>query len=585
MIQDYIPYELRSVVTQIDPHLDIYWQNNLTHVFSQIDPEQRDRIYRQILIRKNIKWDANNNSFSCTPVLQFEHVVDGIVHPGMKNLAQKILKSLNELEKYQDALHIASYLESVLAQLNKINVEENINLQQLKIKLRESFIYTAAYIIRAKTEIELPANHRRLNADMFKCFICEVFLKQQLLTFYFKTLRGRQLKQQPHPILQIFLQEQQKLRQLEVIKTSRYIFALAQSDDQDINPFSIRRFLTEDRLALSDNIYLHGAVLDLAQLSQPEQQQFFQWQVTRIVTVEKQIGQHVIEFVSQLEQLNSERLLPLLLKPLDASGLVIEKVVQKRLLAFEKELAISILEPMQHALRHKASHIDEMDYLYMSMRQIIGDILGYFYDFQSQAAVMFDSQADQFAARLKSYLALHEKRRNQVFALLSQDDWQHYHESMLKPLESLNLTVRGALHEYRDHYRQLKDLQRTLDKESQSFLAKVFKTSKKTEEQIQELKNKAFNARQNAYLDIVRIPKQYPNLTVYLEFESLISINDKERHYAFPVGDNGVTHLPLLVQLPEDRGLINLQEIHQHLDFDLKLASQKWSDYELDDIA
>ena len=585
MIQDYIPYELRSVVTQIDPHLDIYWQNNLNHVFSQIDAEQRDRIYRQILIRKNIKWDANNNSFSCPALPHFEHVVDGIVHPGMKNLAQKILKSLDELEKYQDAIQIANYLESVLAQLNKINVEENINLQQLKIKLRESFIYTAAHVIRAKNEIELPANHRHLSADIFKCFVCEVFLKQQLLTFYFKTLRGRQLKQQPHPLLQVFLQEQQKLRQLEVIKTSRYIFALAQSDDQDINPFSIRRFLTEDRLALSDNIYLHGAVLDLAHLTQTQQQETFQWQVTRIVTVEKQIGQHIIEFVNQLEQINSERLLPLLLKPLDASGLVIEKVVQKRLLAFEKELAILILEPMQQALRHKATHIDEMDYLYMSTRQIIGDILGYFYDFQSQAAVMFDSQADQFAARLKSYLALHEKRRNQVFALLSQDDWQHYHEAMLKPLESLNLTVRNALHNYREHYRQLKDLQRSLDKDSRSFFGKMFNTTKKTEEQIQDLKQQAFDIRQNAYLDIVRIPKQYPNLTVYLEFESLISINDKERHYAFPVGDNGVTHLPLLVQLPEDRGSINLQEIHQHLDFDLKLASQKWSDYELDDIA
>ena len=95
MIQDYMPYELRSVVTQIDPHLDIYWQNNLNHVISQIDAEQRDRIYRQILIRKNIKWDANNNSFSCPALPHFEHVVDGIVHPGMKNLAQKSVRYMN----------------------------------------------------------------------------------------------------------------------------------------------------------------------------------------------------------------------------------------------------------------------------------------------------------------------------------------------------------------------------------------------------------------------------------------------------------------------------------------------------------
>lgn len=585
MIQDYIPYELRSLVTQIDPYLDLYWQNNLNNIFQNIDPEQRDRIYRQILVKKNIKWDSEHNRFSCTPAAHFELVVQAIVHPGMKNLGQKILNSLSELEKYQDAFEIANYLESILAQLDKTNVEENLNLQQIKLNLRHGFIYTAASIVNAKTEIRLPDNHRRLTTDMLKCFICEVFLKQQLLHLYFKTLRGRQLTRQSHPLLHMFLVEQQKLRQLEIIKTSRYIFALAQSDQPDVNPFSIRRFLSEERLALSDNIYLNAAVLDLAYLNEPEHQQFFQWQVQRIITVEKQIGQHVIEFVSQLEQVNNERLLPLLVKPLDASGLVIEKVVEKRLLAFEKELGIQILEPMHYALRHKAQHIDEMDYLYMSTRQLIADIISYFYDFQSQAAVMFDSQADQFAARLKSYLALHEKRRNQVFALLSHEDWAQHHEIMLQPINNLNLTVRSALNQYRECYRQLKELQRALDKEGQSLLGKMFNKSKKIEEQIQALKEKAFHERQNAYLDIIRIPKQYPNLTVYLEFEALISINHKERHYAFPVGDNGVTHLPLLVQLPEDRGLINLQEIHQHLDFDLKLASQKWSDYELDDIA
>lgn len=29
-------------------------------------------------------------------------------------------------------------------------------------------------------------------------------------------------------------------------------------------------------------------------------------------------------------------------------------------------------------------------------------------------------------------------------------------------------------------------------------------------------------------------------MTVYLEFDSLISINDKERHYAFPTGKIGL---------------------------------------------
>ena len=66
-------------------------------------------------------------------------------------------------------------------------------------------------------------------------------------------------------------------------------------------------------------------------------------------------------------------------------------------------------------------------------------------------------------------------------------------------------------------------------------------------------------------------------MTVYLEFESLISINDKERHYAFPTGKNWLTRLPILVQLPEDRSLFNLQELYRTMEFDLSKMNQKWT--------
>ena len=581
MLHDYIPYELRSAVTQIDPYLDVYWQHALSAIFQRISPEQQQLIYTQILVKKNILWDRQTQQFSVTPLVKLAEQVHGISHPGMRHLGQKLLAALETLARYDDALEIANFLESILAQLHKTNVEENLSLQQIKNTLHQAFIYAAAEIIHQKTELKIPENQRKLTTDMLKCFISEVFLKQQLLSFYFKTLRARQLSKQSHPLLHDFLKHAQQLRQLEVIKTSRYIFALAQSDGTDINPFSIRRFLNEEYLALSDNIYLNGVVLDLAYLNEPEHQAFFQWQVSRIVTVEKLIGQHLIDFVYQLEQFNSEKLLPLLFKPLDASGLGLEKVLQNRLMEFEKELCVHVLEPIHQALRQRATSTDECDYLYMSTRQLLGDVISYFYDFQSQAAVMFDSQADLFCARLKSYLALHEKRRLQVFALLPAEDWAHLHEQMQQPLEQLNLVVRAALHQYRENYRLIKDLKRKANKDTQSLLGKLMNSAKKTEEQLQNLHLDNVQLRQHAYLDIIRIPKKYPNLTSYLEFEALISVNQKERHYAFPCGDNGLTHLPLLVQLPEDRNLMNLTDLYQALEFDLKLSSQKWSDFEL----
>ena len=50
----------------------------------------------------------------------------------------------------------------------------------------------------------------------------------------------------------------------------------------------------------------------------------------------------------------------------------------------------------------------------------------------------------------------------------------------------------------------------------------------------------------------IGIPKRYKKTSIYLEFEGLIGIDDKVRHYAFPKGDEGVSLLPILIRLPED---------------------------------
>ena len=84
------------------------------------------------------------------------------------------------------------------------------------------------------------------------------------------------------------------------------------------------------------------------------------------------------------------------------------------------------------------------------------------------------------------------------------------------------------------------------------------------------------NNRRIAYLDLVKVPKKHDETTVYLEFESLISINQTERHYAFVNGDNGVSALPILIQLPEDKEKFNLQQVSNTLHFDLTKARQKW---------
>lgn len=574
----YIPFQLRTLITQIDPRLDYLWQNHLTNIFSKISQHDKENIYHQILVPKNIQWNDATNEFSCHSLPDLEKIVNHIPHSGMKALSQKILISLKSLESYDEVLQIADYLESVITQIDHIDVEENIELQRLKLNIRTEFIYSAATIIRQKDQLKLPTNCRHLTSDCVKSFILEVYLKQQLLSFWFKALRPRELAKQPHPLLQHFLKEQQRLRQLEVVRTSRYIFALAPNRDLSINVFSIRRFLEEEKLAFSSNVYLNGAILDLTQINNTEHAQQFQWQISRIITVEKQISAKIIDLVDKIETYNADQLVPLLFKKFDASGLSIDKVVQQRLWDFEQGLTIHILEKLDHGLRHIAVNNDECDYLFVSTRQLLADIISYFKEFQMQPAIMFDNRASGFSSRLLAYLTLLQKRQMDIFVKQSHDEWVVNIDKMSEPMMLLKKTCVDALEQHKVLILDIKDKQRDVKNKENSFMNKLFKTNTSLQEKINDLKSEAFELRQNTYINIVKIPKKYPSFIVYLEFESLISLNDKERHYAFSTGQNWVKRLPILVQLPEDRSLFNLQELYNTLEFDLSKMNQKWAD-------
>lgn len=576
-MDNYIPFHLRVLINQIDPRLDLSWEAHLKRIFEHISIEDQHKIAKQILAGRGIHWDAETHRFSFKKKLQLEGVVEGIVHTGMRNLGQKVLKSLDQLKEYQDVHQIADYLESVIAQIDRIDVEENLELQRTKKTIREEFIYAAAAVIKAKTQLLIPNNARQITADIMKSFILEVYLKERLLGFWFRRVQPRQLAEDPNPLLNGFLRQNQRMRQLEVVKTSTCIFALSPSRDADVNPFSIRRFLNEERLFGSDNLYLNGAVIELHTLDHPENVQSFQWQINRIITIQRQISQQVIELVDEFELYNSQQLVPLLFSALDSSGLIAEKVIQQRLLDFEKNLSIHILERLEHALRHMVTNDDECEFLFISMRQLMADIISYFKDFQSQPAVMFDNQANVFAGRLVAYLTLIEKRRFDVFAMLGREDWNQNIEKINEPLILIQQLIKEALEKQRGVQKDIAEQQRLLAEKKNSFFAKLLKTEQNIQAKIVTLKHDLFELRQQAYFDIVRVPKKYPQYTVYLEFESLISINDKERHYAFASGKQWVTRLPIFVQLPEERSSFNLQVLHQSLQYDLTKMNQKWS--------
>ena len=60
---DYIPYQLRTRITQIDPKLDVFWQQHLHEIFTRITPQERKNIAEQLLTPNNIFWNSDKKVF------------------------------------------------------------------------------------------------------------------------------------------------------------------------------------------------------------------------------------------------------------------------------------------------------------------------------------------------------------------------------------------------------------------------------------------------------------------------------------------------------------------------------------------
>ncbi|MCH7296423.1 hypothetical protein [Acinetobacter higginsii] len=570
-----IPYQLRVLVTQIDPNLDANWQLSLQTLFSTCTAEDHENICQQILQLKKIHWNRKEHSFCYLAKHDIHLLAEKIQDAPMKVLVKSIANSLEKLKQYQDIYAISDYLENMLGQINRINTEDDFDLQEQKKQVLKEFIYASAHIILQKEVIQLPANQRHINTDVIKTFITEVFLKQQLLKYSFNIIRSHQLREEKPHILKYFLYQQQKTKQLDIVKTSQYIFALAPSKEGIANTFSIRRFLQEEKFEACENIYFNAAFLALDQIEDESQHQQFRWQMDHIITIDKQVNHYISDIVRHIELYANKTLIPFLMEPLNPHGVFIEKLVEQRLIDFEQKLCRNILEPIADALKHAVHHSDECHYLYISVKQTLDDLISHFIAFQSQPSIILNKQVNLFIARLKSYATLLQKRHSDVFTVFSYDDWKKHHTAALEPTNILKDLSISCLQEYKDAFSELKENQRQL-KQSVSFLSKLLNKPQKIKDNIIKLKEKTSQIKKHAHQEIIRIQRRFPSLIVYLEFESLISINHKERHYAFPTGDNGITRLPILIQIPEDKASFDLQSICNSLNFDLNLANQKW---------
>lgn len=544
-----IPYQIRASLLQLEPSLDLNWQGLLEQLFAQCETDIQEEINLRILIPKHIMWDRVNQTFEYKETNSVVVLKDSLTSGRMRSIATKLKQSLQWLESSQDCVQIADYLENTLHQIDLIPVEDNLKLQREKLLMRRVYLQDVAKIIR-RIEIKPPKGLRQLDARQIKSFIIEVYIKQQLLGYWFKPLLDCPSAVMQYPLFKKWLLKKRAIRRFDIVKTSEYLFVIAPVNNFEINPYSIRRFLCEDYIEYSQKTYLNAVVLDMRLYNDRGYLKNFMHQIEQMEITQYQMYKEVIQIVQEFEEVSERNIIPLLKKSLVLVGVNSDLVAKKHIKNFEDILVNLFFNPLKDALRTHVSQIEEYQYLYTNIHRIFSNILVHYIEFKTQPALFLNNRVQLFEFKLLAYLKLLEKRKDEIFVPLSEYEWSVMDERAKKPIFKLQQDISNHIQGDREVKSNLNKLEK--DKiEIQNSIIKRIVNGDKLDEKIQQAAIAEMKIRKQAHLSILSIPQNFRKYSVFIEFESLTATNELERHYALPRGDNGITRLPLLIKLSE----------------------------------
>lgn len=575
-MQTYIPYHLRVQLKQIDPILDKHWQQQLDSILSKTPQALHQKIEDQYLKAKNISWNYLNQTFEFKGHISLKELQLNTQNSELLQLAHRINTTFSYLQSYQTDFQIADYLETIVREINQIDLDnpKDIQAQQL---IKKAFLYDTALIIR-ELNFSVSENHRHLNIEQVRTFIFEVFMKSEILGSWFAHILPSEYADQELTIFQDYFISEQQVRDFEIIKTFQYYFVLSSSYDSLISAYSIRRFLTEESFGKEDRFYISGLVLDPQQLNQPNYFENFKQLMTRIIGIQSQMNPHIVELVESLHEYNHQRLIPSLKEILNIQSFSIEHLVKEHLEILEKDLSLNILEPFLKGLKNSVQHTDELEFCYLNILRLINEFLHQLEILSQEPILQFNPHARLFKYRLIAYLKLLEQRRAQIFVLFHDEfHYQQHVREVSAPTQEMRELLNDAIEQTRQIQQHIRQLEReTQNKQNASFIKRLFKKPENHEFKINELKQNIIDVRDRCYLRIIALQKRTTQVSVYLEAKNLIPVDSKMRHYAFANGENGVTRLPLLLQLPEERNSFNMQSMLLALNYEFMLSAKSW---------
>ena len=142
--QEYLEYFNRLRVNQIEPALDLAWQQNLKNIFEQMPLAWQKTVAQEVLVIKRIDWDEKTGDFHFRPdPMSLDEFSRIHCHSKLRPLAAWCADGVQRLRKMDDSLEIADWLENVLGKIRNVNLEDDAQLLASRRALHEKFIYGA----------------------------------------------------------------------------------------------------------------------------------------------------------------------------------------------------------------------------------------------------------------------------------------------------------------------------------------------------------------------------------------------------------------------------------------------------------
>ncbi|MDO4897456.1 MAG: hypothetical protein Q3971_08845 [Moraxella sp.] len=443
--------------------------------------------------------------------------------------------------------------------LDTLAVNPEKHEHRIRQKIRTAFLYELAEWVD-KVSLEMPKTLRRIDETVFKCYFKEVFIKQQIQGWGFKYLEAVDLDLYQITHFPEFIAQEAKNRKLLLVETEDYWFLISTAENTTVNPFSIRRFLYEETVA--DFTYLNNVVLPKRFADNEVTQKFISLLVARIYSLDTNISEDVKKFVLLLKDCTKNQLSPIFKEPLSASGLNAERTITNRTLKFEEKLSSVVLQRLPSMFAMVQDSEAEREFLFGHLTAFFTDVLALVENFRLHPLVRYSFVAQNLSTKIAGFNIMLQK--NKLWLCSGEMTNQEKEEPFKQAMPKLRQCYENGMEELKDIQLLKEEVKVYYNKQhdgswGQKLWQKLgFGKPKYT---MEDLKSYEKELNDEFFANIIRLAKDNKKAVVHLEYESDYLPNEDFRHYIIANEDKGISRLPYVIALPEDRGLFSLENI------------------------